>query len=711
MYISGIFNGETTSPSHRAKIPATYGIIVSNSKPIGVLLDVRQGSYHRRGYISDSQGGWYELRWFAHRQERGLYVLEIDVHNDAQENLSVQLNNPFFYGTFASEDITFENNGGMVGGAICGQTTIPETTGGPTHTVCLAETAPLPASVQVASSQAFRTFRFVTAYRTSLDVSSPASASPQEVTEAVRTAALADASKANTATSLYSTHTAGWAELWATSSVHIEGRLDVAQAVNASLFAVLSSVRDDWPYGLAPGGLTNYYNGHAFWDTETWMYPALLVLQPKIAHSLVQYRYDRLAGAHLKAASYSPPFAGAMFPWESAFSGVETCPIWAATGQREDHISGDIALAIWQYWLISQDKVFLSQIAYPILSDIADFWNSRAVYQVNAVTQRSEAHILDIIPPDEYVDHVDDSVYSNAVASLALDFFVQAHALLFPSTKNDSRVAKYAQLARDLVILFNETLQIHPEYANYAGQVVKQADVVLLRYPLGVPMNTTIHKNDLDYYAARTDTHGPAMTWGMQCIGYLDLHEWEIASGFFNRSFQDNMHAPFHVWTETPDGNAVNFITGAGGFLQTIVQGYLGLRIVHHSHFDEDASRASLSMPRPEHWEFVVEFSPQCMEQASLLEVHGVHVRRETFSMAVTCDPANHSVKNVSVKRTSPVADEQSPPLLLVQPRHQSAQSGKRAPTKMFFVQAKDATTNAKLLEAENAWTIVQRFD
>jgi hypothetical protein len=45
--------------------------------------------------------------------------------------------------------------------------------------------------------------------------------------------------------------------------------------------------------------------------------------------------------------------------------------------------------------------------------------------------------------------------------------------------------ATYSQLASDLVILWNETLGIHPEYFNYSGQVVKQADVVLLHYPLG----------------------------------------------------------------------------------------------------------------------------------------------------------------------------------------------------------------------------------
>lgn len=33
------------------------------------------------------------------------------------------------------------------------------------------------------------------------------------------------------------------------------------------------------------------------------------------------------------------------------------------------------------------------------------------------------------------------------------------------------------------------------------------------------------------------------------------------------------------VWTETPHGGEVNFITGAGGFLQSVLFGYGGIRL------------------------------------------------------------------------------------------------------------------------------------
>merc|ERR1712176_1572635 len=92
-------------------------------------------------------------------------------------------------------------------------------------------------------------------------------------------------------------------------------------------------------------------------------------------------------------------------------------------------------------------------------------------------------------------------------------------------------------------------------------------------------MPAEVRRADLEYYAPRTDVNGPAMTWGMHAVGYLELNDLEKASENFNRSFA-NAQEPFNVWTETPDGGAVNFLTGAGGFLQTALFGLPGLRIL-----------------------------------------------------------------------------------------------------------------------------------
>lgn len=136
-------------------------------------------------------------------------------------------------------------------------------------------------------------------------------------------------------------------------------------------------------------------------------------------------------------------------------------------------------------------------------------------------------------------------------------------------------------------------------------------------------MTPEVRKADLDYYAPLTDKDGPAMTWGMHALGYLELHEDEAANSFFNRSFA-NAQAPFNVWTETPTGGAVNFLTGAGGFLQTALFGLTGLRILKdHMRLD-----------------------PQLIEGMTEVVARGLHYRGSVFSIAFDRDSVRVAVSS-----------------------------------------------------------------
>lgn len=299
------------------------------------------------------------------------------------------------------------------------------------------------------------------------------------------------------------------------------------------------------------------------------MYPAVLMWHPDIAASLIDYRYDRLDSAYAKAKSYEPPFSGAMFAWESAYTGVETTLPTFGMGEREQHISGDISLAVWQYYRATKNDTWLKLTGYPILKGVADFWVSKVEVDGGEV-----GHIHDVIPPDEYADHVSDSVFTNAVAMMSLDFAVKASKVL-----GEQAGGKWASIRDTIVILFDEKQKIHPEYRGYNGEKIKQADAILLGFPLGLNMTEEVWGNDLRYYEERTDENGPAMTWGMHAIGHIYLNEKEEAAKTFNRSFA-YIQPPFGVWSETVSGQgATNFITGAGGFLQTVLFGWPRLRL------------------------------------------------------------------------------------------------------------------------------------
>lgn len=130
-----------------------------------------------------------------------------------------------------------------------------------------------------------------------------------------------------------------------------------------------------------------------------------------------------------------------------------------------------------------------------------------------------------------------------------------------------------------MYIPFDVTNNYHPEYDGYRGIEVKQADVILLGFPLMVNMSLDVRRNDLSFYEPRTNPRGPAMTKSMFAIGWLDVGDYTRAEKSFKESYI-NAKEPFLVWTEGADGGgAVNFITGAGGFLQSVLFGYGGLRL------------------------------------------------------------------------------------------------------------------------------------
>jgi trehalose/maltose hydrolase-like predicted phosphorylase len=118
------------------------------------------------------------------------------------------------------------------------------------------------------------------------------------------------------------------------------------------------------------------------------------------------------------------------------------------------------------------------------------------------------------------------------------------------------------------------------EYDGYDGRMIKQADVNLLAYPLGVVTDSERILNDLEYYESRIDMiNGPAMTFSIFAIQYARLGLRKKAMEMFHRAYQPNIRSPFGVFAETPTSNNPYFMTGAGGLLQAVIFGFGGLEI------------------------------------------------------------------------------------------------------------------------------------
>ncbi|WP_086595737.1 glycoside hydrolase family 65 protein [Hymenobacter crusticola] len=362
-------------------------------------------------------------------------------------------------------------------------------------------------------------------------------------------------------------HTKAWQDLWQ-SDIQITGDAQAQQDVHSMLYHLYSFSRAGTDYSPSPMGLSGLgYNGHVFWDTDLWMFPVLAVLHPEIAKSLVEYRFRRLEAA--KRNAFSHGYQGAMFPWESADTGVEETPVWALSGPFEHHISADVALAAWQYYCVTQDKAWLRSTGWPILSATADFWTSR-------VERNGPGHydIKNVVAADEWAENVDNNAFTNAAAQVNLRNATAAAKLLgLPANPDWQHVAQN-------IPLLHFPDGVTQEHASYHGEGIKQGDVNLLAYPLGVVKEPAQIRKDLAYYETRVPNEGtPAMTQAIFALLYARLGDGDKAQHFFQDAYAPNLLAPFRVIAETKGGTNPYFATGAGGVLQAVLMGFGGLDI------------------------------------------------------------------------------------------------------------------------------------
>lgn len=402
---------------------------------------------------------------------------------------------------------------------------------------------------------------------------------------------------------LVNEHRRLWKELWQ-GDIRIEGDDEAQRAVRFALFNLYSSCREESRLSIPPMGLSSQgYNGHVFWDSELWMFPPMLLLNQGIATSMLDYRIDRLPAARKKAMAYG--YKGAMFPWESDDRGEEATPTTALTGPLEHHITADVAIACWNYYSLTRNKEWLRAKGFPLMKAVADFWVSR-------VSPNSDGtfSIRTVVGADEYANGVNDNAFTNAAAKQALEYACKA-----AEACGEKAPDSWKKVGTRIRILRFED-GVTREHATYNGQVIKQADANLLGYPLYCITDTAIQKKDMEYYAGKIDPkHGPAMSYSVFCVQYARMGEADRAYEMFRRCYRPNLRAPFGVMAETPTSQNPYFMTGAGGLLQAVINGFCGLQIT-------DGGLVQLPSALPKHWKRV--------------RITGVGPNRETYERVQT---------------------------------------------------------------------------
>lgn len=381
---------------------------------------------------------------------------------------------------------------------------------------------------------------------------------------------------------------ANWRNWWQRHRVVLESTNEEDQrALDFALYhlRIMTPSHDERSSIGAKGMTGEGYKGHVFWDTEVFLLPFHLFTDPAIARGLLRYRWHNLPGAKEKARRNG--WQGALFPWESARSGEEETPEFAAinirtglrqkvaSAQAEHHLVADIAWAVVGYWQVTGDIDFMKREGMTLLLETAKFWLSRAT----EIHGRLEIH--DVIGPDEYTEHVNNNAFTSYMAyynvEQALHFarmFGSADEAFLHRAENFLQRLWRPEVQEDGVLAQDDTFLSKPcielsKYKVRAGkqtilldysraevnemQILKQADVVMLTYMLPELFSPQSCLANLRFYEPRTihdsslskAIHGiVAARCGDPALGYRFWQEGtQIDLGEDPHSCDDGIHA------------------------------------------------------------------------------------------------------------------------------------------------------------------------
>lgn len=343
-------------------------------------------------------------------------------------------------------------------------------------------------------------------------------------------------------------------------------------------------------HSISVSGLgSDSYAGQIFWDAEVWMQPGLVVTFPYAARGIANYRVARYAQAqqNVKTAYQSSKNKtqystdGAIYPWTSGRFGncTATGPCW----DYEYHINGDIGLEFDNYWIASGDTAFFQKNLMPIYNSIAITLSE--ILEKNG----SSWELTNMTDPDEFANHVDNGGFTMALIAETLN-----NANTFRQYFNQSANQTWTQQAENVTISTDSNADITLEYTGMNGTVsVKQADVVLITYPLSYNGHGYSIKNslsDLNYYANKQSQDGPGMTYSVFSVVANEASPSGCSAYTYQQySTQPYARAPWFQFSEQLIDNfqvnggfhpAYPFLTGHGGANQVVLFGYLGLRLV-----------------------------------------------------------------------------------------------------------------------------------
>jgi alpha,alpha-trehalose phosphorylase len=382
-------------------------------------------------------------------------------------------------------------------------------------------------------------------------------------------------------------------EFWDHSDVKVEGDPEVQQAVRFGLFHTLQAGARAENRPIGSKGLTGPgYDGHTFWDAETFVLPALTYTLPSAAADVLRWRHSTLDLARERAQTLG--LQGAAFPWRT-IRGQECSAYWPA-GTAGFHIGADIADAVRRYVQATGDYDFEREVGLELLVETARLWRSLGHHD-----RHGRFHIDGVTGPDEYTAVVDDNVYTNLMAQQNMIAAAEA-AKRHPDLArklgvDDEESASWRDAAASVHIPYDRELGVHeqsqgftrlqewdfdntppeayplllnyPYFDLYRKQVVKQADLVMAMYLRGDAFTPEEKGRNFAYYDART-VRDSSLSACIQAVMAAEVGFLELAHDYLGEAALMDLHdlhqnARDGVHVASLAGSWIALVNGLGG--------------------------------------------------------------------------------------------------------------------------------------------------
>jgi nigerose phosphorylase len=419
-------------------------------------------------------------------------------------------------------------------------------------------------------------------------------------------------------------HCAEWQDRWDRSDVRIEGDDEAQHALRYSILQLLMVAPVKGSANSIPARALSgqVYKGAIFWDTEMFMFPFFIHTQPEKAIELMRYRIKTLDGARRKAKTEGRGYRGAFYAWESQETGDDACTYYNIgdpfTGRelrtyfrdKQVHISGDVAMAMWDYFRLTGDDSLLLEGGAEVILECARFFYSAAYYK----RDKRRFELLDVIGPDEYHERVNNNAFTNMVAketftiaNAAVNHLRRRHPrelrALLRKLRIEGELPKFRDAARRLFVpkpdvrtgvieqfdgylgLRESTVEelrarmIHPNEYLGAGQglavptkIIKQADVVMMLNLFRTRFSTEIKKANWEYYEPRTE-HGSSLSACAYAMVATEFGNLDFAYKYFLKTAKIDLEAKYKVYVGSvfmggshPAANGGAWMTAVLGF-------------------------------------------------------------------------------------------------------------------------------------------------